>query len=82
MKLIDIVKGNKAVFTHYRNDNIHYDVIDNKTGEAICSVPVDIGNKEDIGNARYDAEVKASSLMRYIRKAQKDGSLAFYKITA
>ena len=68
MKMIDIVKGNKAVFTHYRLGCLHYDIIDGGTGERICSVPVNVDDKDDIGHATYNAEVKAISLMRYVRK--------------
>ena len=78
MEIKQIVKGNKAVFTHYKLGHLYYDVVD-KDGERICSVPVDVFNEEDIGQATYPAEVKAISLMRYIRKAQKEEKLAFYK---
>ena len=74
----EIVKGNKAVFTHYRNDHLYYNVINSETDLPICSVPVDISDKNDIGNASYEAEVKAISLMRYINKARKEETLAFY----
>jgi hypothetical protein len=78
MKITQIVKGNKAVFTHYRNDHLYYDVIDSETGNPICSVPIDISDKVDIGHATYNAEIKAISIMRYINKSRKNGSLAFY----
>jgi hypothetical protein len=75
----EIVKNNKAVFTHYRAGNLYYDIVDGENGNKICSVPVDLENKEDIGNASYGAEMKAMYLMRYITKAQKEDSLTFYK---
>ena len=79
MTLKEIVKGNKAVFTHYRAGNLYYDIVDGETGEKICSVPLDLDKKEDIGNASYEAEMKAIYLMRYITKAKKEEGLAFYK---
>ena len=82
MKIKEIVKGNKAVFTHYRNDNMYYDVIDHVTGNPICSVPIDISDKDDIGHATYEAKIKAISIMRYINRAQKNESLAFYGVYA
>jgi len=78
MNIKDIVKNNKAVFTHYRTGKLYYDIVD-PDGERICSVPVDVENTVDIGNASYDAEMKAIYLMRYIKKAEKEESLAFYK---
>ena len=79
MEIKQIVKNNIAVFTHYKLGNLYYDVINHENGEKICSVPVNVFNEEDIGQATYPAEVKAISLMRYIRKAQKEETLAFYK---
>ena len=79
MNIKQIVKNNKAVFTHYRMGNLYYDVIDHQTGNKICSVPVNVDDKADIGHASYEAEVKAISLMRYINKAKLDGSLGFYQ---
>jgi len=79
MKMIDIVKGNKAVFSFYRGGKLYYDIIDHKNCNKICIVPVNVFDKRDIGNAAYDAEVNAITLMRYIRKAQKSDDLVFYK---
>jgi hypothetical protein len=74
MKIIDIVKGNRAKFSHYRCGNMHYDVIDS-SGKAICTFPVDVTNHRDIGSATFCDEHKAINLMRYIRKAMEDGTL-------
>ena len=57
---------------------IHCIYIDHKTNNPICSVPINIDDKEDIGHATYNAEIKAISIMRYINKAKKNESLAFY----
>jgi len=78
MKTLDIVKKNQAKFTHYRNGFLYYNVIDHKTNTPICSVPINVDDKDDIGHATYDAEVKALSIMRYINLARKNESLAFY----
>lgn len=37
--------------------------------------PVDMNDKEDVGTATFDAEIKAITLMRYIRKAESAGTL-------
>ena len=75
MKMVDIVKNNKAVFSHYRLGFLYYDIIDSETDKKICTVPVNIDDKDDIGHATYNREEKAVTLMRYIRKAEKEGSL-------
>ena len=76
MKMLDIVKGNKAKFSFYRCGNMYYDVID-PAGKAICTFPVDITDRGDIGNAAFCDEHKAIRLMRYIRKAKEKETLEF-----
>lgn len=61
-------KDYKAVFSFYRSGKMYYNVVDN-TGKAIWEFPVDITNTDDIGNAVFPREIKAITLMRYIRKA-------------
>ena len=79
MKMIDIVKGNKGVFSFYRGGKLYYDIIDHKTNNKICIIPVNIFDKRDIGNASYNAKLNAIMLMRYIRKAIANDSIAFYE---
>jgi hypothetical protein len=62
----DIVKGNKAHFSLYRSGNMFYTVTVNGTKWMF---PVSL---EDIGGASLFAEMKAITLMRYIRKAPED----------
>ena len=64
----EIVKGNNATFSFYRTGNMFYNVV--VEGTAYC-FPVSL---EDIGGATLLAEFKAITLMRYIRKALKDGT--------
>ena len=71
---IDIVKGNKAKFSMYRNGMLYYDVID-EGGRAICTFPVDITDKKDIGSATFCDTHRAITLMRYIKKAMDEGTL-------
>ena len=61
-----IVKGNKAHFSFYRSGNMFYTVTVNGTKWMF---PVSL---EDIGGASLFAEMKAITLMRYIRKALED----------
>lgn len=59
MKIIDIVKDKKVVFSRYRQGNLYY-----KT-ECGIEFPVPIS---DLGEATLLAEDKAMLFMRYIRK--------------
>jgi hypothetical protein len=62
-KIKDIVKGNNAHFSFYQSGNMFYTVTVNRTKWIF---PVSL---EDIGGASLFAEMKAITLMRYIRKA-------------
>jgi hypothetical protein len=68
MKISELVKGNKARFSYYRDGNMYYDVVtpDERT---LARFPIDMTNREDIGNATFNCEHKAIELMRYIRKS-------------
>jgi hypothetical protein len=74
MKMLEIVKNNKAKFSFYRSGMLYYDIINND-GKVLFVFPIDIFNKEDIGNATFSAEYKAITLMRYIRKAKENDTL-------
>jgi hypothetical protein len=62
-KIKDIVKGNKAHLSFYRSGNMFYTVTVDGTKWMF---PVSL---EDIAGATLFAEMKAITLMRYIRKA-------------
>lgn len=66
LKIKDIVKHNKAHFLFYRSGNMFYTVTVNGTKWMF---PVGL---EDIGGASLFVEMKAITLMRYIRKAVED----------
>jgi len=67
MKVIDIVRDrNKtANFSYFCGGNLYYTVEYN--GE-MYQFPIDTDPKE-VGSAPFDKEIKAITLMRYIRKA-------------
>ena len=67
LSIKDIVKGNTALFSHYRNGKMHYDIV-NKENGILYSFNIDIEDKKDIAGATLAAEYKAITLMRYIRK--------------
>jgi hypothetical protein len=58
-KIIDMVKDKKVKFIYYRDQNLYYET------ECGFKFPVPI---EDVGNATFMAEDKATLFMRYIRK--------------
>jgi hypothetical protein len=62
----DIVKHNTAVFSFLRAGYAYYNVT---VDGVVYEFPVSL---EDIGTASLFAEMKAITLMRYIRKALED----------
>lgn len=77
-KITDIInketKDNVAIFSFYRSGKMYYNIVDT-TGKALWEFPVDVTNTDDIGNAVFPREIKAITLMRYIRKAIESDSL-------
>lgn len=70
----DLVSNNNmAVFTHAIAGFLYY-TITLQSGEKY-QFSVDMNNKEDVGMATFDAEIKAITLMRYIRKAKENDLL-------
>jgi hypothetical protein len=45
-----------------------YNIV-NPRGEKIAIFPIDVSNRDEIGNAAFEPSHKAITLMRYIRKA-------------
>lgn len=69
MDIKEIVKNNNVLFSHYRNGLLWYDVIDHATDKPRWTFPVDVSNERDIGGATFPRDMKAITLMRYIRKS-------------
>jgi hypothetical protein len=65
MKVIDVVRNeNMATFSHYCGDNLYYTVnVDG--GTYLFHINTD---PEEVGVAVFSAEIKAITLMRYIKK--------------
>lgn len=65
MKIVEIVKnGNMATFSHYCGGNLYYTV--NHVGYTyLFHIDTD---PEEVGVAVFDKEIKAITLMRYIKK--------------
>tara|TARA_R110002050_G_scaffold34397_8_gene86861 strand:+ start:27375 stop:27635 length:261 start_codon:yes stop_codon:yes gene_type:complete len=67
-KMIEIVKGNKAKLAYCKNGRLYYTVLVDKT---LYTFPIDVTDNNEVGNATFELEDKASIFMRYIRKAIK-----------
>jgi len=65
MKIVEIVKDNNmAYFSHFCGGNLYYTV---KVGEATYLFYINTDPNE-VGTSTFSAEVKAITLMRWIRK--------------
>ncbi len=74
----DIVSNNNiAKISHVIAGVIYYEV-NTHTGSKFM-FPVDMNNKDDVGTATFPAEIKAITLMRYIRKSIEADSIVQLK---
>ena len=79
VKVADLVRNAKAKIAYVQSGIIYYQ-IENDT--HVTMLPIDLNNediKQDIGTSRLDAEYSGITLMRYINKAIKLGTLAYYQ---
>lgn len=53
--------------------NIYY-TVDSDEGKTY-EFPIDMGDYNDVGSTSFESEIKAATLMRYIRRAIKDETL-------
>ncbi len=66
MNIKDVIKDNFVKFSHACEGVLYYSVdVDGKTYEF----PVDMNNKQDVGNGVFLKEDKAIYFLRWIRKA-------------
>ena len=73
MTVKELVSGNKiAKFTHAIAGVLYYQINVNNEDYQFS---VDMNDKEDVGTATFDAEIKAITLMRYINKSIKNDCL-------
>jgi hypothetical protein len=79
MKTItQLVKDNIAQFVFFRDGSLFYDIKTESNGKLVARFPVDVSNKDEIGNAAFMDVHKAITLMRYIRKSIKDETIFIY----
>tara|TARA_R110000772_G_scaffold20466_2_gene56752 strand:+ start:63642 stop:63902 length:261 start_codon:yes stop_codon:yes gene_type:complete len=73
LKSIVLNRDRMAKFV-YAKEGVLYYKVDSDSGISY-EFPVDMNDKNDIGTASFNAEIKAATLMRYIRKAISDNEL-------
>jgi len=69
------VVGNKdkvAKISHFCGGNLYYKV---DVNDSTYQFPIDVYDKADVGTTKFDTEIRAITLMRYIRKAIDSGDL-------
>ena len=67
-KLIDLVKGTTAKMIHCKGGKVFYEI---KVDDTTYTFPIDITDRNEVGDATFELEDKASIFMRYIKKAIK-----------
>ena len=75
----EIVKGNTARLAYCQGGKLYYTITIDRGGwvdeDTHYTFPVDITDRGDVGDARFELSHKAITLMRYIRKAIKSDEL-------
>ena len=81
LKKLVMNRENVAVMTHYTAGNLYYTIT---IKDGVYQFPVEtvesnedgtINLSADLGTTSFDAEIKATTMMRYIRKAIKNETL-------
>ena len=76
-KLIEIVKGTKAKLAYSKGGKQYYKVdVDNTR----YTFPIDITDSNEVGDAVFELEDKASIFMRYIRKSIETNTIRWETI--
>jgi hypothetical protein len=74
VSMLSLVKDNIAQFDFFRDGTMFYNIV-NPNGKKVAIFPIDVSDKEEIGNALFGPSHKAINLMRYIRKAKANETL-------
>ena len=77
LSIKELVQDKVANFMYFRDGSMFYNIVNTK-GEKIAVFPIDIMNRDEIGNAAFESSHKAITLMRYIRKSMKDETLFIF----
>lgn len=79
VKVADLVRNAKAKFSYVQSGVLYYEI---ESDTHVTMLPIDLYNediKKDLDTSRLEAEYSGITLMRYINKALKAGTLAYYK---
>jgi hypothetical protein len=67
-KMVEIVKGTTARLEFCKSGKLFYSVM---VEDTKYTFPIDVTDKDEVGDAKFNIEDKASMFMRYINKAIK-----------
>jgi hypothetical protein len=67
-KLIDIIKNRTAILGYCKSGRLYYNILVENT---LYTFPVDVTDRNEVGDATFELTDKASIFMRYINKAIK-----------
>jgi len=67
-KMISIVKGTTAKLAYCRGGKLFYQVL---VEDTLYTFPIDVTDRDEVGDATFELTDKASIFMRYINKAIK-----------
>ena len=73
LKSIVMDRSRMAKFTHAKAGVLYYKV-SSDNGKSY-QFAVDMNDRDDVGTTAFDAEIKAATMMRYIRKSIKNETL-------
>ena len=73
-KLVEIIKGRTAKFTHFQDGKLYYEI---QLPDGKYSFSVNTLDTNDIGSAKFLAKDKAMMFLRYINKAIKSEEIRF-----
>lgn len=77
IKLSELVKDNKVYFDSYRQGFFYYNIYYTSNTEDEYLLPTTFQfpiPQDDIGNATLEAKMKAIYTMRWIKRAQEEGT--------
>ncbi len=69
------MKDNLASISHAIAGVLYYEV---KTQDFTYQFPIDMNDKDDVGTTTFPSQIKAITLMRYVRKAIKNEELVIF----
>ena len=72
----EIIKGTTANLAYCQGGKLFYSVV---VEDLVYTFPVDVSNRDEVGDGVFELEHKAITLMRYIRMAIKTEEIRWAK---